>query len=44
MRELQVAGIIILATHDMVEAEETSDRVAIILRGEIVLSSGCYLG
>lgn len=37
MRELQVGGAtIILATHDMAEAEEMSDRVAILLRGKIV--------
>jgi ABC-2 type transport system ATP-binding protein len=36
MRELQAGGItIILATHDMAEAEEMSDRVAILLRGRI---------
>ena len=36
MRELQAAGTtIILATHDMAEAEEMSDRVAILLRGKI---------
>jgi ABC-2 type transport system ATP-binding protein len=36
MRELQAAGAtIILATHDMAEAEEMSDRVAILLRGKI---------
>ncbi len=37
MRELQAAGTtIILATHDMAEAEEMSDRVAILLKGQIV--------
>ena len=37
MRELQAGGTtIILATHDMAEAEEMSDRVAILLRGRIV--------
>ena len=37
MRELQKAGTtIILATHDMAEAEEMSDRVAILLQGKIV--------
>jgi ABC-2 type transport system ATP-binding protein len=37
MRELQAEGTtIILATHDMSEAEEMSDRVAIMLRGRIV--------
>jgi ABC-2 type transport system ATP-binding protein len=36
MRELQTEGItIILATHDMAEAEEMSDRVAILLRGRV---------
>ncbi len=36
MRELQAAGTtIILATHDMAEAEEMSDRVAILLCGRI---------
>ena len=36
MRELQAAGTtIVLATHDMAEAEETADRVAILLRGRI---------
>jgi len=43
MRELQKAGTtIILATHDMAEAEEMSDRVAILLQGKIV-SSGTPL-
>ena len=37
MRELQGTGTtIILATHDMAEAEEMSDRVAILLRGDLV--------
>ncbi len=37
MRELQAAGTtIILATHDMAEAEEMSDRVAILLQGKLV--------
>jgi ABC-2 type transport system ATP-binding protein len=37
MRELQAAGTtIILATHDMAEAEEMSDRVAILLKGRVV--------
>ncbi len=37
MRELQTAGTTtILATHDMAEAEELSDRVAILLNGKIV--------
>ena len=36
MREQQTAGTtIILATHDMAEAEEMSDRVAILLNGNI---------
>jgi ABC-2 type transport system ATP-binding protein len=37
MRELQATGTtIILATHDMAEAEEMSDRVAILLKGKLV--------
>ncbi len=37
MRELQVGGTtIILATHDMAEAEQMSDRVAILLQSKIV--------
>jgi len=37
MRELQKTGTtIILATHDMAEAEEMSDRVAILLQGKVV--------
>jgi len=37
MRELQAGGTtIILATHDMAEAEEMSDRVGILLRGRLV--------
>jgi ABC-2 type transport system ATP-binding protein len=37
MRELQAEGTsIILATHDMAEAQEMSDRVAILLNGQIV--------
>jgi ABC-2 type transport system ATP-binding protein len=37
MRELKGKGTtIILATHDMAEAEEMSDRVAILLKGELV--------
>jgi len=37
MRELQAKGTtIILATHDMAEAEEMSDRVAILLKGKLV--------
>jgi len=36
MRELKAGGTtIVLATHDMAEAEELSDRVAILLRGKI---------
>ncbi len=36
MRELQTGGTtIILATHDMAEAEKMTDRVAILLRGRI---------
>jgi len=36
MRELQAAGTtIVLATHDMAEAEKMADRVAILLRGKI---------
>ena len=36
MRELQTGGTtIILATHDMAEAEKMADRVAILLRGKI---------
>jgi ABC-2 type transport system ATP-binding protein len=37
LRELQAAGTtILLATHDMAEAEALADRVAILLHGEIV--------
>ena len=37
MQELRNAGTsIILATHDMAEAEKLTDRVAILLRGQIV--------
>ena len=37
MRELQAGGTtIILATHDMAEAEQMSDRVAILLQSKIV--------
>jgi ABC-2 type transport system ATP-binding protein len=37
MRELKAKGTtIILATHDMAEAEELSDRVAILLQGKLV--------
>jgi ABC-2 type transport system ATP-binding protein len=37
MRERKAAGTtIILATHDMAEAEEMSDRVAILLKGKLV--------
>jgi ABC-2 type transport system ATP-binding protein len=39
MRELKSEGTtLILATHDMAEAEKMTDRVAILLRGEIVES------
>lgn len=39
MRELQASGTtIILATHDMAEAEQMSDRVAILLQGKIAKS------
>lgn len=37
MREQQAAGTtLILATHDMAEAEQLSDRVAILLQGRVV--------
>jgi len=37
LRELQTGGTtVILATHDMAEAEQLSDRVAILLQGSIV--------
>jgi ABC-2 type transport system ATP-binding protein len=37
MQELKTGGTtIILATHDMAEAEKMTDRVAILLRGQIV--------
>jgi len=37
IRELQTGGTtIVLATHDMAEAEEMSDRVAIMMKGKIV--------
>jgi ABC-2 type transport system ATP-binding protein len=37
MREKREAGTtILLATHDMAEAEEMSDRIAILLRGKLV--------
>lgn len=37
MRELKTNGTtIVLATHDMAEAEEMSDRVAILLQGKLV--------
>ncbi len=37
MRELQASGTtVILATHDMAEAEQMSDRVAILLLGKVV--------
>jgi ABC-2 type transport system ATP-binding protein len=36
MRELKASGTtIVLATHDMAEAEEMSDRVAILLKGRL---------
>jgi ABC-2 type transport system ATP-binding protein len=39
MRELRSTGTaIILATHDMAEAEELADRIAILLNGKIVAS------
>jgi ABC-2 type transport system ATP-binding protein len=39
MREFQAKGTtIIMATHDMAEAEEMSDRIAILLNGRIVAS------
>jgi ABC-2 type transport system ATP-binding protein len=39
MNELRSRGItILLATHDMAEAEKMSDRVAILLRGKIVVT------
>lgn len=39
MRELKANGTtIILATHDMAEAEQLSDRVAILLNGRIVIT------
>jgi ABC-2 type transport system ATP-binding protein len=39
MRELQTRGTtIILATHDMAEAEKMADRVAILLKGKIAAS------
>ena len=37
LRQLKAAGTtIVLATHDMAEAERTTDRIAILLRGKIV--------
>ena len=37
MREQQAQGTtIVLATHDMAEAEEMADRIAILLRGKLV--------
>ena len=37
MRELQSSGMtLVLATHDMAEAEKMADRVAILLRGSVV--------
>ena len=39
MREQRANGTtIVLATHDMAEAEEMADRIAILLRGQIVAS------
>jgi ABC-2 type transport system ATP-binding protein len=39
MREIQTRGTtIILATHDMAEAEKMADRVAILLQGRIVVT------
>ncbi|WP_119071126.1 ABC transporter ATP-binding protein [Aggregatilinea lenta] len=39
MRELQTGGTtIVLATHDMAEAEEMTDRVAILLAGKIAVT------
>ena len=39
MRELKEEGTtILLATHDMAEAEKMADRVAILLRGKIVIT------
>jgi ABC-2 type transport system ATP-binding protein len=39
MNELRSRGItILLATHDMAEAEKMADRVAILLRGKIVVT------
>jgi ABC-2 type transport system ATP-binding protein len=39
MREIQIRGTtIILATHDMAEAEKMADRVAILLQGRIVVT------
>lgn len=39
MRELQTGGTtIVLATHDMAEAEEMTDRVAILLGGKIAVT------
>jgi len=39
MRELQKGGTtLLLATHDMAEAEKMADRVAILLRGRIAAS------
>ena len=39
MRELQTGGTtIVLATHDMAEAEKMADRVAILLRGRIAVT------
>ena len=39
MKELQTEGsTIVLATHDMAEAEKMADRVSILLRGKVVAS------
>lgn len=39
MQELKATGTgIILATHDMAEAEKMTDRIAILLKGEIIAS------
>ena len=39
MKELQAEGTtIVLATHDMAEAEKMADRVSILLRGKVVAS------
>jgi len=39
MNELRITGVtILMATHDMAEAEKMADRVAILLRGKIVVT------